>query len=88
MRRWSRKIRGILGLTIVGAVGGALDIDALSAWRGAAYGAVAGALAPVGLVFVLNGTFWVPGLGLLVGISSGIGRLLGGGVMIAGRNGP
>ena len=137
MRRWSRKIRGILGLTIVGAVGGAFlgvlwsigamviggfalggfgmavalfsgfgafssagmalllagwnegaDIDALSAWRGAVYGAVAGALAPVGLAFVLNGTLWVPGLGLLVAIGSGVGGLLGGGVMLAGRSDP
>lgn len=134
MRRWMRKMRGILGLTTVGAVGGAVfgalwslgaaavggfyfggpgwtvalfsgfgafssggmalllagrdegtDIEDLSPWRVAAYGALAGALAPVGLVLAVTGGLWTPGLGIVVGISSALGGLLGGGVMAAAR---
>ena len=136
MRRWLGKLRGLLGLGVLGGAAGAVvgglwwvgatllgigeiafgslgwtlalwsgfcasattavgallatfgsksTLEDLSPWPAVACGAVIGLLAPGAVAFLLTGTVWVTGVGLLGGVSGLLGGVLGGGFVIMAK---
>ena len=89
---WTAALWGGFGAFATTGVGVLLATDGakstledLSPWRVAAFGAVMGLLAPPVLVFVVTGSFWAPGVGLVGGMSGVFGALLGSGLVLTAK---
>ena len=70
---------------ILATLGSKKTLSELHAWQGGVAGALAGALAPLGLALVMAGGFHWFLMGPVMGMSAGMGGALGAGLLFAAK---